>query len=149
MNANTLSLIAFVAGIAMTTQASMNARLGALVNNALFATSVAFLSSFIFISLILFLFSKKLPELHTIKTIPIYLWFAGGLLSSFGVATFYWLIPKIGVSSLITFALSGQLVAAMISSHFGWFQLPQSPITATKLAGLACLLVGVILSNKA
>jgi len=148
MNTNILSLIAFVAGIAMTTQASMNARLATLVNNALFATTIAFLSSFVFISIILLLFTKQMPALNTIKAVPCYLWFAGGILSSFGVGIFYWLIPKIGVSSLITFALSGQLVAAMITSHYGWFQLPQSPITLTKLVGLVFLLVGVVLSNR-
>jgi len=35
----------------------------------------------------------------------------------------------------------------MIAGHFGWFDLPVKPLTADKLAGVAALLVGVVLIN--
>lgn len=148
MNNILLPLIAFVAGIAMAAQASMNAQLGVLIKNSVFATVVAFLSSLFFTLIVLIVFIKKLPDVENIKVVPYYLWFSGGLLSTFGVSAFYWLIPKMGVGSMISYALSGQLILAMIAGHFGWFQLPVSPITKPKIIGAIFLILGIVFSNK-
>jgi len=82
-----------------------------------------------------------------IKSVPVYLWFSGGALSAFGVGMFYYLIPKMGVGSMMSYALSGQIIIAIIASHFGWFELPVRPITGLKIAGSFSLIAGVILLN--
>jgi len=140
--------MAFVAGVAIATQASMNAQLGVLVKNAVFATMVAFFSSFLFISIVLVFVTRTYPGMAVIKTVPHYLWFAGGLLSTFAVASFYWLIPKMGVGSMFSYALSGQLILAMVAGHFGWFNLPVTPITASKIIGAVCLIFGIVFMNN-
>ncbi len=43
-----LSFLAFIAGAAITTQASMNAQLGVLLRNSLISTTVAFMFSSLF-----------------------------------------------------------------------------------------------------
>jgi transporter family-2 protein len=148
MNNIFFPLIAFVAGVAIATQASMNAQLGVLVKNAVLATTVAFLNSFIFTLIVLIFFAKRLPGFEIIKAVPYYLWFAGGLLSTFGVGAFYWLIPKMGVGSMISYALSGQLILAMVAGHFGLFQLPVTPISTPKIVGALFLILGIIFTNK-
>jgi transporter family-2 protein len=82
-----------------------------------------------------------------IKSVPWYLWFTGGALSAFGVGMFYYLIPKMGVGSMMSYALSGQILIAIIASHFGWFDLPVKPINAIKFSGAIALIVGVLLLN--
>ena len=148
MNNLFLPIIALLAGAAIATQASLNAQLGVIVKNSMFATAVAFFSSFIF-TLVAFMFiAGEIPNTAEIRAVPLYLWFSGGLLSTFGVGVFYWLIPKMGVGPMISFALTGQLLLAMIAGHFGWFKLPVTPMTLPKLFGATLLILGIILTNR-
>ena len=141
------SLFAFSAGAAIAIQALMNAKLSVLLKNTMMATSIAFLVSFIFAMLAMAVFSKHYPTISEIKSVPTYLWFTGGILSAFGVGVFYFLIPKMGVSSMVSFALSGQILVAMTASHFGWFELPIKTINMEKFIGAILLIAGVLLVN--
>ena len=79
--------------------------------------------------------------------VPGYLWFSGGALSAFGVGVFYYLIPKMGVGTMMSYALSGQILIAIIASHFGWFDLPIKSITTLKVIGVIALITGILLIN--
>ena len=147
-----LSLFALAAGAAIAIQAAMNAKLGVLLNSAMMGTSVAFFFSCVFAvsAMVLWaiLFSTKpYPQMADIKSVPVYLWFSGGALSAFGVGMFYYLIPKMGVGSMMSYALSGQILIAILASHYGWFELPVKPITTLKIAGALALIAGVLLLN--
>ncbi|VAW62465.1 hypothetical protein MNBD_GAMMA09-3728 [hydrothermal vent metagenome] len=143
----TLSILAFLAGAAIALQASINARLGTLLKNSLLGTTAAFTSSLLFCLIIVILTTKQYPHKSVIESVPIYLWVAGGALSTFGVAMFYYLIPKIGLSSTISYALTGQLLVAALISHFGWFDLPVKSFDLTRLSGSISLIIGIILIN--
>ena len=143
---NALPILALIAGIAIALQASMNAQLSMIVKNAMFSTMVAFVCSSLFITLAFFISGNTLPSFTNLKTVPVYLWFSGAL-SAFGVGLFYYLIPKMGVGSMMSFALTGQIVIAMLISHFGWFDLPIKPLNVQKMAGVVALISGVILVN--
>jgi transporter family-2 protein len=146
------SLLAVAAGAAIAIQASMNAKLGVLLKSAMMGTSIAFFVSCVFavsamvISAMVFS-TKQVPQMADIKSVPVYLWFSGGALSAFGVGMFYYLIPKMGVGSMMSYALSGQILIAIVASHFGWLELPVKPITSLKLAGAFSLVAGVLLLN--
>lgn len=149
-----LSLLAVAAGAAIAIQATMNAKLGILLKSAMMGTSIAFFVSCVFaVSAMMFsaiVFStKQVPQMADIKSVPVYLWFSGGALSAFGVGMFYYLIPKMGVGSMMSYALSGQILIAIVASHFGWFELPVKPITSLKIAGAFSLVMGVLLLNCA
>lgn len=142
-----LSFLAFSAGAAIAVQATMNAQLGVLLKNSMIGTSIAFLFAFIFTASIMLITIKQLPDSSDIKSVPLYLWFTGGALGAFGVGMFYYLIPKMGIGSMMSFSLSGQLLIAMIINHFGWFDLPSKPINLFKITGAVLLIVGVLLIN--
>jgi len=142
-----LSLLALVAGAAIAIQASMNAQLGVLLKSSMLGTSIAFLSSFIFIVFAMILSTRQYPSIFEIKAVPIYLWFSGGALSAFGVGIFYYLIPKMGIGSMMSYALSGQILIAVIVSHFGWFDQQIKPVNILKVIGVISLIMGVILIN--
>ena len=143
-----LLFLAFLAGIALATQASLNSHLGQLLSSSLLATFVAFTSSSLIMSLFLLSYMKKLPSLEVIKSVPIYLWFTGGLLSAFALALFYYLIPKIGILPLVSLSLAGQLLFAVIVGHFGFFNFPITTIDTTKMIGVASMLLAIFLINK-
>ena len=128
---NILALLALCAGACIALQAAMNAQLGQIFQSSLLATSYAFATSCILVSIV-YMF-----ENHNIKTIsltlvPWYLWLSC-IFSVIGVASFYYLIPKMGVGNMMTFALTGQIILAMLISHFGWFSSPIKLISLSKL----------------
>ncbi|WDT84694.1 DMT family transporter [Alteromonas sp. 009811495] len=139
-------ILAVFAGAAITLQAGMNARLGVLFKNPLLATAIAFLMACIFTLIFMVATHRQLPIASDIKAVPTYLWF-GGILSAFGVGSYYYLIPKMGVGSLMSFALSGQLILAVIAGHFGWFEQPIKPITMKTIVGLLAMVLGIIFIN--
>ena len=141
-----LALLALAAGAAIAIQATMNAQLGVVLKNSILATCIAFLLSLIITLFVMLITTKQYPNLSDIKAVPIYLW-CGGALSAFGVGMFYYLIPKMGAGSVMSYALTGQLVIALLASHFGWFNLPANSIDSIKTIGAALLIIGVLLIN--
>ena len=142
------AIIALASGAAISTQAAMNAHLGNLLKNPLLATCIAFSSSIIFTLVATVFYTKDYPTIEIIRSIPVYLWFTGGILSALGISMFYYLIPKMGLGPMMSYALTGQLIIAVTASHFGWFDLPVSSLTTGKLAGVVALIVGVVLINQ-
>lgn len=142
-----LSLLAVSAGAAIAIQAAMNAQLGVLLKSSMLGTSIAFLFGCVFTISAMLLSVKQYPQLAEVRSVPVYLWFSGGALSAFGVGIFYYLIPKMGVGSMMSYALSGQILIAIVTSHFGWFEQPVKPINIKIIAGVISLIVGISLIN--
>lgn len=142
-----LSFMALAAGAVIAIQAPLNAQLGVLLKSSLLGTSIAFFFSFLFTLIVVMLSTRHYPHSEDIRSVPFYLWFSGAALSAFGVGLFYYLIPKMGVGSMMSYALSGQLLIAVVVSHFGWFGLPVKSIDTIKVAGVISLLAGVLLLN--
>jgi transporter family-2 protein len=93
------------------------------------------------------IFKSVNPQAESVRSVPIYLWFTGGLFSAFGVAMFYYLTPKMGMGPMMSYALTGQIIIAIIASHFGWFDLPVRSITFVKSAGVLTMITGIFLIN--
>lgn len=148
---NSLAIFALLAGSCIAFQAAMNAKLGQFLNSSWLATSYAFLTSFLLVSLVLIAVNTKttLDNLNSIQqlNIPWYLWFSS-VLSVLGVGSMYWLIPKMGVGNMMSYALAGQLVVAMLISHFGLFDSPQKLLSGSKVFGTALLILAIVLINK-
>lgn len=144
---NYLSLLALIAGAAIATQASMNAQLGVLLKNSLIGTAIAFTFSGVFTLIAVIASTRHYPPVEAIGSVPVYLWFTGSALSAFGVAMFYYLIPKMGIGSMMSYALTGQILIAIIASHYGWFDLPVKHINAVKFVGVVALISGILLIN--
>lgn len=125
----------------------MNARLGVLLNNPLLGTAIAFTFSGLFTLIAVIASTKHYTQAEVIRSIPSYLWFTEGALSAFGVALFYYLIPKMGVGSMMSYVLTGQILIAITASHFGWFDLPVKPVNIVKSAGLIAFITGIVLIN--
>lgn len=147
MNTYILSVIAFFGGAFLAAQGGLNAHLGVLLKNPLLASIVAFASSLIFAFIFIVFTTKSVPSLGEIKEIPIYLWFTGGLCSVIGVSLYYYTIPKLGIATMISLGLSGQLIFSIIAGQFGWLSLPIEPITIKKIAGVITMLIGILLIN--
>ena len=147
MNQLLLVALAFVGGVFLAVQGSLNAQLGVLLKNPLLASLVAFVTSSVFALLAVLVSFRGFPSVLGIKQIPVYLWFTGGLFSVLGISLYYYIIPKLGVSTMISFGLCGQLLFAVVAGHFGWFNLPVELLTLKRTAGVVAMLIGIFLIN--
>jgi len=143
-----LPLLAFIAGVLITAQTSLNTQLAQLLKSPVLATGIAFSSSLTFTLCIVGLFLKQYPSMAMVKSVPFYLWFSGGFLSAVGVGLFYWLIPKMGAGAMISCAMSGQIIFALLAGHYGWFNLQEKPLTLNTMVGCLSLIMGVWLINR-
>ena len=148
---NSLGMLAILAGGCIAIQAAMNARLGVHFNSALLATGFAFLASFALITSFILISQFKTLQVTfsymQLASVPWYLWFSCAL-SVIGGGTMYWLIPRMGAGIMMSYALTGQLVIAMLISHLGLLERPKKLITCSKLFGSVLLIIGIILINR-
>lgn len=71
----------------------------------------------------------------------------GGLIGAIFVTATLLAAPKIGVTGMVVATLAGQMTMALLIDRFGLLGIPARPIELTRLAGLALLVVSVVLIN--
>lgn len=147
MNNYALFFIAILGGMFLAAQGGINAQLGVLLKHPMLASVVAFFSSFIFAVIFGLINIKNTPTIAEIKSIPFYFWFVGGLCSVVGVSIYYYTIPKLGIATMISLGLFGQLLFSIIIGHFGWLNLPVEPITIKRVSGVIVMIIGILLIN--
>ena len=147
MNQLFLSVIAFTGGVFLAAQGAFNSQLGVLLKSPLLAAVTAFFSSTFFAFLFVVVSTKNPPSLDIIKSVPLYLWFTGGLLSVIGISLYYYTIPKLGISTMISLGLFGQIIFSLIAGHFGLMGLPVEPITMKRVFGVISMTTGIFLIN--
>ncbi|SFE61847.1 transporter family-2 protein [Chitinophaga sp. CF118] len=141
------SVIAFAGGIFLAVQAGFNSRLGMLLKSPLLAAISASAFSFVFAVLYVTTTTRHYPGISALRTIPFYLWFIGGLFSVIGISLYYYTIPRLGISTVVSIGLCGQLLFSLFAGHLGWLNLPPEPVTLKQIAGVACLMAGILLIN--
>ncbi|WP_025743841.1 DMT family transporter [Aquimarina pacifica] len=147
MNQYILLGLAFLGGVFLAMQGGLNAQLGVLLKNPLLASVVAFFSSSVFAIITVVCTIKTFPTTNQLTEIPFYLWYTGGFFSVLGISIYYYTIPKLGVSTMISFGLCGQLTFAVIAGHYGWLNLPIEPISFKRIAGIIAMITGIFLIN--
>jgi len=148
MNQQLVSLVAFLGGVFLAIQAGFNAHLGVLLKKPLLATIATSFSSLLFASAFILMISSEIPSNNLLKKVPWYLWFTGGLFSVIGISMYYYSIPKLGLSRMISLGLCGQLIFSATATHFGWLNLPIEPITLKKTIGIMAMMAGILLINS-
>lgn len=111
---------------------------GALVNFVVGATTLLALN---------FIFRTQIPDWAHLKTAPWYL-FVGGLMGAIFVSSVIFFIPKIGVTTVLAASIAGQLIAASIIDHFGFFGLSAHPVSISRILGILLMLVGIFLIQR-
>lgn len=81
------------------------------------------------------------------RMLPWYTLVAGG----FGViviTAISYIIPRAGVAVSVTTVVAGQLLVGMLLDHFGGLGAIEKPLDATRIFGIAVVLIGVWLTVK-
>jgi transporter family-2 protein len=136
-------IVAVSIGAAVAAQAPLNSRLAQTVGG-LPATCVALGISFTAL-VILTAATGKLGGLGDIHAAPLWAVVGGGLIGALYVGSIVWTVRALGAGGLTAATVAGQLGAAILIDHLGWFGVDRSPVTAAKLAGVALLAAGTYL----
>lgn len=140
-----LMLIAMCAGGLVPFQTIVNSRLGVILQHRLLAAVISFTGGFVALVIIMLIASKGMPKWPAGAITPWYL-YSGGFIGAVFVFTLLSLGPKIGVANVMTAAILGQLVVAVVVDHFGRsFGMPFFPVSGIRLLGLGLMMAGVLL----
>lgn len=147
MHNYTLTGLALLGGILLAVQGGFNSQLSTALKSPIQASFVSFLVSTFLAALTILVSSRKIPSTDLIHSIPTHLWFSGALFSFIGICLYYYTIPKLGISTMISLGLTGQLIISIVAGHLGWFGLPLEPVTIKRILGAIAMIIGIILIN--
>jgi len=141
---NLYLLFALVTGAGVAVQSVMNARLRVLLEGPFWAAAGQFVVGLMFLLLVALLTRQSAPVTSGIPRAPWWIW-AGGLFGATFILVNIILTPKLGATLTLAMMIVGQLSAALVVDHYGLFGGTIVRISATRLAGVVLLLLGVSL----
>ena len=137
--------VAVLAGIAAACQGAAN---GALAGRAGLGGTLLFNSVIVTVgSLALFFATHGPRQLWSIAGAP---WshYLGGACGLVIIASMAVAVPRLGTALVLALMVLGQAGTALAIDQFGLFGMRTIPLTATRLAGAALLVVGVVLMRR-
>lgn len=139
-----LMMVALFAGASFVLQQAVNSNLRFEIGSPWWAGFFSYLGGTI-VMLIMILFMRE-PLVSANLTLRSSLWsWSGGLFGAIYIAISILLLPRLGIFSVVTLIVVGQLVTSIIFDHFGVLNVPIQPITITRGIGAAFLLIGAVL----
>ena len=140
------ALMVLVAGAMTAAQPPTNAILARESGSVILA---ALLSFAVGTAALLAIFVATHPRVSyaPLRDVPWYAW-AGGFYGAFFVAVGAYAAPRLGLASLITIAVAGQMIAALAIDHYGAFGLARTLITPGRVLGILLVLGGVVLVRR-
>ena len=139
-------LLVFIAGAMVSIQAPTNALLAKAGGSPVLAALISFTVGTISL-LLVWLLSGNRPGTAEFAGLPWYAWL-GGVYGAVFVAVAAFAAPKIGVASLITIGIAGQIAMALWLDHIGAMGLTREPINFGRVAGALLVLAGVVLVRR-
>jgi bacterial/archaeal transporter family-2 protein len=139
-------LLTVLLGAVLAIHLAMNGKVGAALNNARVGNAMFWCIGAV-AALAIGMSGWKAGALSPLGGVNPVLLSAGaiGACLVFGIA---WLIPQVGAGNVMITLLAGQVLGGLVMSHFGLLGSPVQPITLLKMAGVALMVIGVVLSTK-
>jgi transporter family-2 protein len=139
-------LLVLFAGGMIALQAPTNAMLARAGGSPVLAALISFAVGTLTL-LIVWLAGGHRPRAAAFAGLPWYAW-VGGAYGAMYVAVAAYAAPRIGLASLITIGIGGQIVMAMWLDHVGALGLPKDPVNLVKIGGALLVIAGVILVRR-
>jgi bacterial/archaeal transporter family-2 protein len=136
----------FLMGVIMSIYLPMNSAVARHIGSSITANVTFFLTALVTSILILCVFGQ-FDTLYKIKDVPPYLYLTGSI-SAFIILGTTFLIPQVGARQFFILLIGGQIVMAVIVSHFGILESPKDPITAKKMIGAFLVTAGAFISTS-
>ena len=140
------AVLVLVAGILIAVQAPTNAMLSKAGGSPVLAALISFAVGTVAL-LVTWLASGNRPGTSAFAGLPWYVWL-GGLYGAFFVGVAAYAAPRIGLASLVTIGIAGQITAALWLDHIGALGLPREPVSVGRIAGALLVVAGVVLVRR-
>jgi len=137
-------LLALVTGAGVAVQSVINARLRILLGSPIWAAAAQFVVGLILLLVTAVASRQPAPATAGIGAAPWWVWTGGVFGATFIVVTIV-LTAKLGATLTLASIIVGQLTAALIVDHYGLFGGTVFRLSPTRVAGVALLLLGVML----
>jgi len=139
-------LLVLFAGGMIALQAPTNAMLARAGGSPVLAALISFAVGTAAL-LVVWLLSGNRPGAAPFASLRWYAWI-GGVYGAIYVAVAAFAAPRIGLASLITIGIAGQIAMAMWLDHVGALGLPRDPISLGRIAGAVLVVIGVVLVRR-
>jgi len=140
------ALIMLLAGIGIPILAGLNAALGTRLGSPAAAAAILFVIAFVLTMIVLTVLGNP-ATLANVTSAPKHL-FVAGFFVAFYVLSITYVAPHFGVGNAVFFVLLGQLISAAAIDHFGLFGAPVSPLSMTRMGGIALMAAGVFVTQQ-
>jgi transporter family-2 protein len=139
-------LLVLFAGGMIALQAPTNAMLARAGGSPVLAALISFTVGTLCLFAVWF-GSAARPRTAAFAGLPWYAWL-GGAYGAVYVAIAAYAAPKIGIASLITIGIAGQIAIALLLDHFGLLGLPREPVNLGRVLGAILVVAGVVLVRR-
>ncbi|HXH25747.1 MAG TPA: DMT family transporter [Vicinamibacterales bacterium] len=146
-SATLLLLVAFATGAGLAVQAVVNVRLRDALGSPLWAAAVQVVVGLTPLVALMLLTRVPSPTVAIAAQQPWWIW-TGGLFGVTYVLVSILLTPKLGAALMLATTIVGQLTAAMLVDHFGWFGATPIRMSPLRVAGAGLLVLGVVLMRR-
>ena len=140
--------IALVAGMLAPIQAGMNARVGAILRDPIYASLISFAVGTA--GLFVFCLARGMEWGRISQAGSSLHWgfWCAGLLGVFYVTATLFLTPRLGTALTFSLVVAGQLIMALAMDHFGTLGIPVHPVSWVRILGIALVIAGVALIRR-
>lgn len=149
MNHVMYMLLIFAAGVCWPLQAAVNAKLKAHADQPMVAVLVNGGGAAVLAGLAMLVLGVAAGRMHvpTAQAMGSAPWWAylGGVFSVLVIVAQSTSAVPLGAALLITLFVAGQGLSGLLFDQFGWLSFERKPVTGTRIAGVACLLLGAVL----
>ena len=141
-----LLLLSMCLGVVLTVHLAMNGFVGAALNNPRVGNALFWCIGAV-TAVIIGATGWQSGALSGLSSVNPIMLTAGamGAMLVFGIAA---LIPQVGAGPFTYALLGGQLISAMVLSHYGWLGSPKQPATPMNIVGVVVLIVGIVLTTR-
>jgi len=140
-------IIATIAGVAATTQASVNTETRRIIKSPYLSAAFNFVVSFIEVALIALIMQRSLYiPIAEIAKYPPWIW-VGGVCGPVVIIMSILCLPPLGSARNMMLACTGQILTGLIIDEFGLFGSQTVKMTAMRMLGAALVLGGIVLAS--
>ncbi|WP_199179949.1 DMT family transporter [Chromobacterium sinusclupearum] len=140
-------LLAFLVGVVVPMQAAVNNQLRQLIGGStLLAALVSFSVGCLTLALLSLATGQRWQSLAALSRVEWWMLLGGVLGAGFVFGTTL-LAPRLGVATMVSLIIAGQVCTSLLFDRFGWLAMPLRDLSAARLIGALLVVAGVLLVN--
>jgi transporter family-2 protein len=139
-----LALLALVAGTSFVIQQAVNSNLRVEIGSPWWAGFFSYLGGTL-VMLAMVIFTRAPLLSGSLASRSAWWSWSGGLFGSIYIAISILLLPRLGVFTVVTLIVIGQLMTSLVFDHFGFLNVPLQPVSIIRIIGAVFLVIGAVL----